>query len=214
MERPTKLCKFDKKGNYTRYPGLTFISMLSENDKASLSEFYIWVTTTRTTFCKYYSMLPPSSYHATIKNHKVASPRPLELWFEDFINNFAINQQMKEVCTQFPSSSIPAKATSPYVRKTFGVDLVFADEMMPEIEKLRSNLVNLGSKPEPGFKYHMTLAYRFKTPASESETEALTQDAQVVLCKLREVLSKTDFGLKFEKPKFCYFDHMGFYDPL
>ena len=64
--------KIDGDGHYLRFPGVTFIAFLDGRLDSKWKIFENFFNHQLTNLKRYYSLLPPSSYHMTVKNHEVA----------------------------------------------------------------------------------------------------------------------------------------------
>ena len=204
--------KVDKNGVYSRFPGVTIISFLSKENKTAFEEFRNWVVTEMTIFTKYYSMLPVSSYHATLKNHTVLGRNNEISYLEKIITNFQLYEKIKKVCSDFPFEFHCATALAgPYFQGTFGISLEF--QQHNHVEKLREDIVALGSLQEPGFKFHMTLAYQYKQMEQEDFNVFSFQISEISK-KLKNLVFALQFTLTFEKPQLCYFKDMTCFEPM
>jgi uncharacterized SAM-binding protein YcdF (DUF218 family) len=227
---PLKRTKINDKGEFMPYPGTTVISFLKDEDARLLQPFFEFVKTQKV-FTMHYAMLPISSYHMTIKNLSVAGNVDTTSWFENhFVPNFNKYNEMSMICSiSHHRHEINARIETTYFRGTFGlgVDIVGTIDPPPfsaieplnvhdSIRMLREKLVNLGSKPEPDFKFHMTLAYLYK-PVSPADQKALDTEIKQISAALQRAIVPALGGrgvLHFGPPTLCYFKDMTSFVPL
>jgi uncharacterized SAM-binding protein YcdF (DUF218 family) len=205
-----KRAKVNDKGEYMPYPGTSVISFLCREDALLLQPFYEFIKTQKM-FMAHYALLPISSYHMTIKNLSVAGNASCANWFENqFVPNFQKYWEMRMVCANSNQHEISAKIESTYFRGTFGL------AMRPTLEPIRvlqERLVHLGAKPEPDFKFHMTMAYQFKH-VSEADKKTLNDEAKQISAALQQLVTSRGFVLRFGLPTLCYFKDMTSFVPL
>jgi hypothetical protein len=204
-EGERKRWKVDEYGAYQRFVGLTFISAL-ELEHRSLFEPLLKLLSPGVTN---YSALPIDSLHVTIKNHETASHLgiPYERYVEDrllrFCSGDGTDPLRKSVNYLKEAQYRPrAKCVKIEVESTVRVLLKLENSPYEVIDKL----VELGSRPEPGFVFHMTLAYRFDQQRKDPEN----------LKKLEELFNEhlKDKVLSFEELKLNYFPSMVKFIPI
>jgi hypothetical protein len=127
------------------------------------------------------------------------------------------------VCTNSNQHEISAKIESTYFRGTFGLALNVTGTIEPHTQKpitanesimvLQERLVHLGAKPEPDFKFHMTMAYQFKH-VSEADKKQLNDEAKQISATLQQLVTSRGFVLRFGLPTLCYFKDMTSFVPL
>jgi hypothetical protein len=195
--------KFNEKGEYTRFLGITVICFVQNESLVKIRD----IIQTYPDILNCYSLLPSTSYHMTVKNHNVCDGDQTK-WYEEFIANFNQYAKMKEECGKF-SGEVNVKVTGIDFKNTIQLTLEILPKCKPRIDTLRESLVNLGSKREDGFQFHITLGYKYKHPP---------RDINKLCNKAREgvkkILEKQNFTMKLEPPKLCYFNDMTNFVPF
>ena len=206
--------KFDGDGNVKRFIGTTVISFVHPNDLIFLNELAAWIRNTKPLFVRHYSILPTESFHVTIKNHSVCMNETESLFYERFISHFEQYVAMKERCSAFPLSHLEVKASKmDFSRSTCEIFVDFDEPTSRHVEYLRSQLVQLGSREEKGFRYHITLAYMFKLP-EENEVKQLEQEKKEIAEKMGQLYEIRNYKIHLGPPKLCYFNDMTKFVPI
>lgn len=92
--------------------------------------------------------------------------------------------------------------------------LLFQDGVNNDVENFRESLLKLGSKAEPGFVFHITLAYRFNENEAKT-SEELAREIVDVQKEWETYLKGKDNGsVKLKRPVLCYFPDMTEFFPL
>ena len=77
--------KIDSTGKYLPFRGVSFVCMTYSSEKDRFDKLFEFLSTQKT-LAKYYSFLPVSSYHFTVKNHQTISDR--SEWIDYNLRNF------------------------------------------------------------------------------------------------------------------------------
>ena len=200
-EGERKRWKCDENGAYVRFLGLTFIAML--NDPLGRIEKLLLALKP---LAGTYAPLPPQSMHVTIKNHETAvfSGMSNEHWLERTLLEIGRAdsplQQMAAACKS-TGYAPRARCEALEVGSTVRIRLALLNDPAPLIRRLEE----LGSRPEPGFVFHITLAYRYGEPDRPIDSSAL-----------HELFRRTVLGqeLEFGPTLLCYFPSMEDFVPL
>lgn len=210
--------KINEQGEYLPFEGYTVISFLKDRESEFWTKFCADVSK-YPIFSKYYTMLPASSLHMTVKNFMSVANKDYEKLVQIFAKTdskiydgawggASLFAKMSDVCNVMNVEPV-CKIANMYTERSLGLDL---DVLNKEtIEKLRSLLVIMGMKPEPDFKFHMTFAYKFKKVEEKDHVEL-----QKEFKKIYDVLSKKfqpSLLIEFEKAQLCYFPDMTSYEP-
>jgi len=187
--------KLDADGNYVECFGTTFVAMLLGRTAEP-----VWARVLRLVdegAGSWYKSLPASSLHVTVKNDATAGG--MRLSSADFLaglfKKMAFINNVRAACDKF-NFRPRARVESVEVGDTIRVLLTMVDDPEP----LRAELTKLGSRPEPGFKFHLTLGYKFVEPDAAGKAK---------LDELRKRLEQELSGvgtLQFEKTAF-YLHH-------
>ena len=197
--------KINSKGKYTYFPGITFLSMLNDRESSDWAKYFKYLKS-KTLVNKYYSILPLSSLHMTIKNHISA----IEDLTDYLLKNSIVLDEMKNVCKRY-SISPKVKVVDMYFGSTMG--LLLEPEYSTQIESLRKELTDLGSKREVGYRFHMTFGYRYKK-IEDDDIEGLKREINSILNRSSEFLSKVNYKLQFDTVMMYYFTSMKNYSPM
>lgn len=199
--------KVDSTGTYTPYPGLTFVCMVANPN--IFQQFYDFMKG-KETFCKYYALLPPSSYHMTVKNYVTAKCiRQPDLTMY-VIQNLHLIETMKALCEGVQGEQ-KVRAYDLSFRGTFLILLKpFRSRVL---KRFQEDLVRL-SIPRESLKFHMTFAYLYRFTLEKGDEEALVKEQKEITEELIRILRPEEFNLTFEKVQMCYFPDMTKFIPL
>lgn len=147
----------------------------------------------------HFAVLPVQSLHVTVKNHEtamVAAPSrdAWDAWFEAVLLGVAQPtsplRAMMAACERYdyaPVAEVDLQQ-GPWTASHSTLQLVL--RLHNDAEPLRNDLTALGSRAaEPGFVFHMTLAYRYRRASNDEDRAALNArlanafDAAMALAK-------------------------------
>lgn len=151
--------KCDAEGRYRRFIGLTFIALLENAHQLAplLDEI------SGSDLVKVYSALPLATMHMTLKNHETAAfsgLRDNEMYLEEKLKQISLLNKMQEACRRHAVCPV-ATMEEIQVGATIRIRLKMSTASEAQGIGLIDELVQLGSRPEPGFVFHVTLAYRY-----------------------------------------------------
>jgi hypothetical protein len=183
--------KMDPAGNYVECFGTTFLAML-EGRATDL----VWTRILRMLDDEagsFYKSLPSSSLHVTVKNNATAAGmrQSSTQFLAGLLKQVAFINSVRAACDKFdlrPRAKVELVEVGDSIRTLL--------TMVDDPEPLRAELTKLGSRPEPGFKFHVTLAYKYAEP------DAVGTARLAELKKKLELELARAGTLKFEKTAF------------
>jgi hypothetical protein len=184
-------------GEYLLFTGITTICFLREVPM----HFYNQLKATG--IGRYYSLLPPSSYHMTIINLVVEhNPEKLaqiveHIKSQKYLLNVWLMQWMKDPI------SVPIRR-SVYFRGTFGFHPILPSTMLHSLETLRVSFADVCKTKLDNVEMHVTLGYRYNN--KEVPKEVCVAVEQVVERYMSLVMLCT--------PKICTFESMEHFEPI
>ncbi len=158
--------KLDAAGNYVDCFGTTFVAMLEGRTSEPVWARVLGLLEREVG--AYYKPLPAASLHVTVKNDQTAGGMRLSSaqFLASLFKKVAFINGVRAACDKF-NFRPRARVKSVEVGDTIRAVLTMVDDPEP----LRAELTKLGSRPEPGFKFHLTLAYKFVEPDAAGKTK-------------------------------------------
>ncbi len=164
-------------GRYVRFPGLTFISHLV--DHTGLWARLLAALADDAVIASCFAVLPVASLHVTIKNHETAmisapSRGEWDVWLEAVL--LGVMQPTSRVralmaaCEHHNYVPVASVDTQQPAWSAAHSTLRLALHLHNDPEPLRGQLTALGSRAEPDFVFHITLAYRYRRATSQRAT--------------------------------------------
>lgn len=185
--------KVDETGKYVRFSGLTFIVPLRIDGTANGWQKLLHALSDDPVISQHYAVLPLHSLHITVKNHETAlaysrSRDQVDLWFEKVLLDLARPGsslfKMMDACRDAAYLPVAHMVNPLNTWSPESSTLRLEVQLDPCPEPLRAALVALGSRPEPNFVFHITLAYSYKIPL-ESERERLSTHLNEIHAQLQ-----------------------------
>lgn len=193
--------KVDSCGRYLPYQGISFVCMIDDSELPIWSKLYDFLSKQQK-LTEYYSPLPVSSYHFTVKNHKTAHD-PSEFISYTLLNAKKISR-MGQVCKTY-NYGHKVKMLDTYIRGSIGIYIKPDEE--ESLEMLRDELVSLGSFPEDDFVYHVTLGYQYKKIPKE-EKKIVREQFQLLHDYIEFLFRPVDYNFKVKPCDMVYFSDM------
>ena len=202
--------KIDKNGKYLRFPGINLICMAKDRaTSAAWRRIYEFVRDDET-FRKYYSALPPESYHMTVHPmYTLGDSRGNPSYFNSHLVRPEANKAFRDTQSELdvdPFTPTPL-VSDVYARGIIALKLRLNMADNIRAKALRKRIVDEAQLPvSTNYVSHVTLAYRFREPETEEERAALQESVN----ELRELVSEVFRGapLQFENAGFTFFDNM------
>jgi hypothetical protein len=187
--------KIDSSGVYKRFPGLAFIAKL--NDEHDIWKSIHERIKSRRVLAKYYTLLPPDSYHVVIKDCVECES------FDWMCENFSRLVEMRDVCNDHiyaPTAAI----IDVFFTETIGFELKFQDSI--PIQYLQSLLREFGVTSayyQDSQIYRMHIAYQYRKIELD-DIPQLEVDMHEIVAMLKLLFVPFDYKLKFNTTKLCY----------
>jgi hypothetical protein len=166
--------KLNNRGEYVRFYGVTFICPLpgfrGGTQLVKDPSMDVWAQVLDMLFTDFhvrahYAPLPRDSLHVTIKNHETARGMRMsdDGWLERVILDISNGSQstlraMFAECQRAAYRPFVSISSSGRGWSAIDSTLQVRVDLSPTPEPLRDALVALGSRPEPNFVFHITLA--------------------------------------------------------
>lgn len=203
--------KFDEKGNVLPFPGNTIICHLPQDSELYKPLLPIHEILQKSRFTKFYTLLPPPSWHMTVFEGVCDTRRKREVWPQELPLDAPLqscHDLFRDKLSTFDLGIQPPLKLSVtgLVMSKAGIRLDLAavdDDEEKRLRGLRDRLSDLLQIRAPGhetYVFHLALAYRI-VPVSKGDGEALT----MLLQKGYETIPH-EFELG--APEFCHFDDM------
>ncbi len=150
--------KLDAAGNFVESFGMSFVGFLEDRTSA------VWGSVLQRLSRVgegTYRPVTADSLHVTVKNNSTAAGLGLSstLYLAQLLKSVHFVNAARETCSRFAFKA-RARVSSIEVGDTIRACLTMENDPEP----LRGALTQLGSRSEPNFKFHVTLAYRFVKP--------------------------------------------------
>ena len=195
--------KFDSKGRYTKFPGMTVVAPVRDDDM----DFWVQVCNSIVTYAPaldYFSPLPCTSYHMTTTNLYTQYEDGEDDW-EGFIRE--VSPRCEILYELLKANSFAPELTFKTVI-TYGV--IQLEGALPPKQSAVINDIARRSGVQEGVPsyFHMTLAYQYKEIPLSLEADINEQLQQ----RLKAVLQLRK-GVKLAPPTLCSFEDMTAFTP-
>lgn len=145
--------KINVRGDYLPYPGLTVLSMASNDSKM----IQLHQALTSSELAMYYSFLPTASYHVTVCN----------LFTKDLIPDYQTHilrllPTLRSLDLRLGQiRNLDCQITSPYLNSTIGLLIAFP-KSATILAQMREEIQTQLGVDDRGLVFHLTLAYRYR----------------------------------------------------
>ncbi|KAL7931556.1 RNA ligase/cyclic nucleotide phosphodiesterase [Trichoderma chlorosporum] len=203
--------KFDDKGNVLPFPGNTILCHLPQDSELYKTLLPIYETLEKSKFTKFYTLLPPPSWHMTVFEGVCDQRRERATWPQELALDAPLqscHDLFRDKLSTFDLGIQPPLRLSVtrLLMSKAGIRLDLAAVDAAEEKRLRglrdrlSVLLQIRAPGHETYVFHLALAYRI-IPVSKEDGRALT----ALLHKGYETIPH-EFELG--APEFCHFDDM------
>ena len=195
----TLLKKIDAQGNYRKFPGVTVIANVGNNNQHFWLAIYNFLNRS-TILRQYYTPLPPPSYHMTTCNLYIQAKR-MDNWPAFITQNKAFFQQLhaKLAAEQFsPKMSIEHL-------KVFNALQLNVSLPAEQYQVIKKFAAAFGLNDKIPKKLHITLAYQYQDFTNDVVLNAIVAETE----KLMDICKENKEKLILNAPELCFFHNMG-----
>lgn len=198
------MTKIDDEGHYTKFPGITVISNIRDEDLSFWVKIYNCLASDEL-LTEYFSPLPCFSYHMTTTNLFVQADYSKKQWEKLLTETSPLFMDLIRLLSNHEFS--------PEIRFgeiiTGGVIQLEVSLPAKQEALIRSIAKTIGMERSVPYFFHITLAYKFKSPPAADE--------DIIQARLQErlglILAGKPKGLKLNPPQLCSFHDMTAFVP-
>lgn len=203
--------KFDADGKVRPFPGNTILCHLSQDSELHRTLLPTHEMLRKSRFTKFYTLLPPPSWHMTVFEGVCDQRRKRETWPKDLSLDAPLqscHDLFREKLSTFDLGiQAPLRlAVTGLVMSPSGIRLDLVPIDAAEEKRLRglrdrlSELLQIRARGHDTYVFHLALAYRL-IPVSQEDEEALS-------ALLQEGYLTIPHEFELGVPEFCHFDNM------
>ncbi|APO77206.1 RNA ligase family protein (plasmid) [Rhizobium etli 8C-3] len=207
--------KFWSDGTVQTWPGNTFICHLDSASDAFAAIREMQETAKRSEFNRFFTFLPPSSFHMTILQGVTAACRQGDGWPQDVSAGATRDTISAELLKRTADLRLPSSFRVRFIDLFAGSSLTIAGADDGEEKKLRSvrkAIRDAARIPQAGFDeyvFHISYAYQLEF-VSETLASEITAFSMELSNRFRDRLGEIELG----PVEFCHFETMHHYTPI
>ena len=199
---PKHITKIDKKGHYRKFPGISVVAAIKDEDTDLWKEVYDSIHKITK---GYYAPLPHTSYHMTA----------VDLYTEAAVGHMRWKQFVRSNLSFFQSihTSFQDQAITPMIQiettKIAGVIQLLLRLPQEQDSTIHRIATKFNVDKQVPKVFHITLAYPFKS--IESSQAKLMEE--LIKTDIEKIFAKYGNVITLEPPKLCYFNDMKAFIP-
>ena len=194
---PKHLTKIDRQGNYSKFPGLSVVAAIKNEDIALWTEVHDCISKYSGA---YYAPLPITSYHMTAFELYTKMEHASKPWRAFIKSQLPFLSQIRNSLQENP---IKPNFTLKTTRFTGAIQLCVTLPIEQQ-EKIHNIAKALNLEKRVPAVFHITLAYQYR--GIDSDNEQLIQ--KQIQTNLNEIFTRYSDKVELEQPKLCYFNDM------
>lgn len=207
--------KFFSDGSVQRWPGNTFICHIDPASAAFSAIRRIQEEIKMSRYARFFTFLPPSSFHMTVFQGMSPITKPGKGWPDDLAADVTLDEAAKEVATRTRAAQVAAahrvRVTDLFAGHSLTVTgATFEDEA--SLRAARKSLQEVTRMQQDGFEtyvFHISLAYLI-----DWLSEPVAQDIAAFSDDLTARLCSGIGSIALGPIEFCTFNDMHHFEPM
>lgn len=217
ISEPGKGGKFTKNGDVLAFPGNTFVCHVMPDTPSHHAIVRLQEALKTAPFAKYFSFLPPSSFHMTVfqgvcMTEEAQAPFPKGTVQSDGLHDITETMLKRLQPVTFPDP-FSIEAIGPFLHSGLGIHVdgkSEADrEAMWETRRDLRDALRLDFEDFDAYRFHISLAYLLEWLTPDQSFE-IRETLGKLVCELAEKVPEIEIGIT----EFCTFETMHHFEPI